>query len=319
MKDPTHELLTHQGLMILDGGLGTELERQSVDLTDPLWSARVLLDAPERVREIHTAFFRAGADVAISASYQATFEGLGAHGLSRDEAAAVMSRSVALAVQARDDFWSEVASSGKRLRPLVAASVGPYGAYLADGSEYRGRYGLDVAALMEFHRPRLEVLARAGADLLACETIPCPEEAEALVRCLEELDEVPAWIAFSCSDDAHVSQGEDFADCAALAAGSPQVIAVGLNCTPMDSAAPLLRRAARATDKPLVAYPNSNEIWEATRHRWRPGGATMTDPATDARRMVDAGARLIGGCCRVTPDDIRAMRRAVLDESSETG
>lgn len=311
VSNPIGALLDQQKVIILDGGLGTELERHAANLRDPLWSAQVLLDAPDRIQAVHTAFFEAGADVAISASYQASFEGLTARGLSRDESAAVMVLSVKLARRARDEFWAG-ADPDKRQRPLVAASVGPYGAFLADGSEYRGQYGMDVAALMEFHRPRLEVLAGAGADLLACETIPCPEEAEALVRCLEELPEVPAWITFSCSDDAHVSQGEDFADCVALAASSPQVIAVGLNCTPMDWAATLVHRAAQATDKPLLAYPNSNETWDATRHRWRPGGKTPPAPAADARRLQEAGAKLIGGCCRVTPDDIRIMRHAVL-------
>ena len=315
MNDPIRELLARQEVILLDGGLGTELERHSADLRDPLWSAQVLLNAPDRIQSVHLDFFRAGADVAITASYQATFEGLTARGLTRKESAAVMSSSVTLARRARDDFWAEVAASGERQRPLVAASVGPYGAYLADGSEYRGRYGLDVAALMEFHRPRLEVLARAGADLLACETLPCPEEAEALVRCLEDLDELPAWISFSCGDDEHVSQGEDFAECVALAASSPQVIAVGLNCTPMDTAHTLLQRAAHATDKPLLAYPNSNETWDAARHCWRPGGSTAPAPAADARRLRDAGAKLIGGCCRVTPEDIRIMRQALLGPS----
>ncbi len=315
MYDPVQSLLAHQDVVILDGGLGTELERQSVDLRDPLWSARVLLEEPARIRDIHGEFFRAGADVAISASYQATFEGLAARGLGRRESAAVMSRSVTLACEARDDFWQEHGDHAGRARPLVAASVGPYGAYRADGSEYRGDYGLTVDALQEFHRPRLEVLAEAGAELLACETIPCPEEAEALIRCFEELAQVPAWIGFSCADDAHVSQGEPFADCVALAAGSPQVVAVGLNCTPMDAAVPLLRSAAQATEKPLLAYPNSNEIWDAHRHVWRPGGTTPPAPAADARRMRNAGARLIGGCCRVSPADIRAMRRALLGDT----
>jgi homocysteine S-methyltransferase len=266
VNDPVGALLAHQDVMILDGGLGTELERQAVDLRDPLWSARVLLDAPERIRDLHLSFFRAGADVAISASYQATFQGLGARGLSRQQAAAVISRSVTLAREARDAFWAEVAGGGQRQPPLVAASVGPYGAFRADGSEYRGAYGLTVEELMAFHRPRLEVLVQAGAELLACETIPCPEEAEALVRCLEDLPQTPAWMSFSCADGRHVCQGEPFADCVALAAASPQVVAVGLNCSPMDSAASLLRSAAGITAKPLLAYPNSNEVWDAGLH-----------------------------------------------------
>ncbi|MFB3739748.1 MAG: homocysteine S-methyltransferase, partial [Candidatus Velamenicoccus archaeovorus] len=193
MLDPVGSLLARRGVVVLDGGMATELERRGADLHDPLWSARVLLDRPELVREVHRSYFEAGADVAISASYQASFEGLERRGLDPDAAAAVLRRSVELAAQARDEV--ERRPDGERR--LIAASIGPYGAVLANGAEYTGDYGKDVDELERWHRPRMEVLAASGADLLAIETIPSVVEAEALARALGSLPETPAWISFS--------------------------------------------------------------------------------------------------------------------------
>jgi len=308
------DLLRAQPAVILDGGLGTELEHAGLDLTDPLWSARVLWEQPEAIRAVHRAFLEAGADVIITASYQATYPGFAARGHALPEITALLQRSVTLAAEERDAFFAAVTDPG-RARPLVAASVGPYGAYLADGSEYRGGYGRTVAELMTFHRPRIEALLAAKPDLLACETVPCPQEAEALVRLLEEFPAARAWIAFSGRDGVHVSQGEPFAECAALAAASPQVVAVGVNCTAPQHVASLLRSAAAVVrDTPLVAYPNSSEVWDAETKRWRPGDARVADLAALARTWYDAGARLIGGCCRTRPADIRRIRSALFAE-----
>ena len=222
-----------------------------------------------------------------------------------------MRRSVALAIAARDDFWADPTRREGRVRPLVAASVGPYGAFLADGSEYRGDYELDCAALMEFHRPRLAVLADAGADLLACETVPCQLEGEALVNVLGEFPELPAWLSYSCRDGSHVAHGEPFDACIALANACPSIVAVGVNCTAPRHIEALLQAAGAVTDKPLLCYPNSGEGWDSRRHCWvdAPKGA---DFGLMAQRWQAAGARLIGGCCRTTPDDIYAIRHAVL-------
>lgn len=189
--------LARHGHLVLDGALGTELARRGADIDDPLWSARLLLEQPALIREVHLDYFRAGADVATTATYQATFEGFARRGLGHDEAAGLMRLAVALACEARDTFWREAEqdpAQAHRARPLVAASIGPYGAMLADGSEYRGHYGLDETALMNFHRPRLQLLADSGADLLACETVPCLAEARALARLLQEVPGSEAWI-----------------------------------------------------------------------------------------------------------------------------
>ena len=168
-------------VLVADGGLATELEARGNDVSGSLWSARLLMDAPEEVRDAHLAFFRAGAVIATSASYQASFEGFARRGLGRREAAGLMRRSVDLARSARAEM------SGDGRTRWVAASVGPYGAALADGSEYRGRYGLSVRELAAWHRPRLEVLAEAGPDVLALETVPDIDEAEALMAAIPGL------------------------------------------------------------------------------------------------------------------------------------
>jgi homocysteine S-methyltransferase len=298
--------LEQSGVVILDGALATELERRGADLHDPLWSARLLLENPDLIRQVHRDYFDAGADVATTASYQASLTGLARRGLTLAEAADVLRQSVRLAQEARAHFLQDGPPSG-RLRPLIAASIGCYGATLHDGSEYRGDYGVSLAQLVEWHRPRMQILASCGADLLACETIPCLVEAEALVRLLEEMPGVPAWISFSCRDDQHLCHGESFAEAVALAAACPNVIAAGVNCTAPRHVEALLHAAVECTVKPLIAYPNSGEQWDAVRQCWM-AGAEQLDWAAAARAWYRAGARLIGGCCRTTPDTIRTLR-----------
>ena len=314
MMNPLQPFLAQAGVIILDGALATELEQRGADLHDPLWSAKILLEQPALIRQVHEDYFLAGAQVAITASYQASFAGLAARGLTHAQAAALMQRSVQLAVAARDQF---VAQNTVALPPLVAASIGPYGACLHDGSEYRGDYGLTVEELMNWHRPRLAVLAASGADLLACETIPSLAEGEALVRLLAEFPHSSAWLSFSCADGAHVCHGERFADCAALANQSAQIVAVGVNCTAPRHIEALLQAAAPVTAKPLLAYPNSGEHWDAHAQCWLPG-SSVDDFANAALRWVAAGARLIGGCCRTTPTDITALQtRLACDRSTK--
>lgn len=308
MLNPLIPFIETQGFLIIDGAMATELEARGADLHDRLWSARVLMEEPSLIVAVHRDYFAAGADVATTASYQASFEGFAARSLSHDRAAGLMRLSVRLAQEARDDFLQSPAAAG-RLRPLVAASVGPYGAFLADGSEYRGDYSLRVAELMAWHRPRLELLAAAGADLLACETIPSLDEGEALVRLLEEFD-VPAWLSFSCGDGQSLNHGEPMRAAAALAESCAQVVAVGVNCTPPRFVEELLLEATTATSKPLLCYPNSGEAWDAAARCWLPGSG-VTDFAEPARRWYAAGARLIGGCCRTGPRDVRAIRAAL--------
>jgi homocysteine S-methyltransferase len=301
--NPLTPFLEQHGVVILDGALATELERRGADLRDPLWSAKLLLENPELIRQVHHDYFAAGADVATTASYQATIPGLVQRGLGREQAVDVLRLSVALAQKARDDFWNAEPNRLGRLKPLVAASIGCYGAFLHDGSEYRGDYGLSVEQLVDWHRPRIEILANSGADLLACETIPCLAEAEALVKVLCEVSRIPAWLSFSCRDERTLCHGEPFAQAIALANDVPNIVAVGVNCTAPRHIEGLLAAAAAVTHKPLVVYPNSGESWDAVRHCWQ-GTTAEPDWRACVLRWRDAGARLIGGCCRTTPDTI---------------
>lgn len=287
---------------ILDGGLATELERRGHDLSDDLWSARLLRDDPAAIRDTHLAFFRAGAQVATTASYQASFDGFARRGISTDEAAALMRTSVRLAREAA--AVAEEEEPG--VRRMVAASVGPYGAVLADGSEYHGEYGVSDRALRDFHAPRLEVLASAGADLLAVETIPSEQEVTVLLGLLVELSGgPPAWLSVTCADGSTTRRGEDAARVFSLARGTDPVVAVGVNCTAPEHVEALVSTAVAASGKPAVAYPNSGESWDAATNRW--GGAGRGVSADSARRWVDAGAAWVGGCCRVTSDDIARL------------
>lgn len=304
--------LENQGVVILDGGLATELEARDLDLNDDLWSARVLIEQPDAIRRVHTDYLLAGADCVASASYQATIEGFAARGLDEHEAVALLRRSVTLALEARQMFWSEPENRIGRVKPLVAASIGPYGAYLADGSEFRGDYELDEGALVEFHRPRWEVLASSGADLLACETIPSRHEARALRLLLEESPDTQAWFSFSCRDEQHLSDGSLLADVLVELDDCPQIVAVGVNCTAPRFISALIHTASGATSKPIAVYPNAGEGWDATTKRWVPVDQDSPTLVSSCREWVDLGVRLIGGCCRTTPADIHQVRQQLL-------
>ncbi|GAA3080089.1 homocysteine S-methyltransferase [Streptomyces roseofulvus] len=319
-------------VLVLDGGLSNQLEAQGCDLSDALWSARLLADAPEQIEAAHTAYVRAGAQVLITGSYQATCQGFARHGLGRDEAAALLTRSVTLARAAalhagRGPEGREGAEgpqggegtgqggvgegegppgSGTRRKVWVAASVGPYGAMLADGSEYRGRYGLSVRELAAFHRPRVETLAAAGPDVMALETVPDADEAEALLRAVEGCG-VPVWLSYTVAGG-RTRAGQGLAEAFAVAAGNEQVVAVGVNCCEPAEAVDAVAAAVDATGLPAVVYPNSGERWDAGARGWR--GAPAYGPAAAPRlaaTWTGAGARLVGGCCRVGPDTIAAL------------
>ncbi|MGD9483836.1 homocysteine S-methyltransferase [Streptomyces sp. TRM70308] len=281
--------------LVLDGGLSNQLADQGCDLTDALWSARLLADAPEQLRAAHAAYVAAGARVLITASYQASFEGFARRGVPRRTAAGLFARSVHLARAAADGH-----------AVYVAASVGPYGAVLADGSEYRGRYGRTTAELTAFHRPRVEALAAAEPDVLALETVPDVREAEALLRAAEGCG-VPVWLSYTVAGE-RTRAGQPLPEAFAVAAGNDQVVAVGVNCCAPRDVAPAVAAATAATGKPAVAYPNSGEGWDATRGAWRGPG---TYAAARAPHWRDAGARLVGGCCRVGPSDIAATATAL--------
>ena len=297
-------------VVILDGGLATALEQRGFDLNDALWSARLLLEEPEAIRRIHLDYLDAGADCITTASYQATIEGFKKQGLPESESVDLLRRSVRLAQSARDEFWARGDHRPDRLRPLVAASIGPYGAYLADGSEYTGDYDLDEDGLFEFHRKRWEILCATGPDVLACETIPSQPEARALMRLLEQTASIPAWFSFTCRDGLHVSDGTRIADAIAPLESCDRVVAVGVNCVAPRLVPELIREVRKASSKPIVVYPNSGEVYDAAAKCWRPGeeAADLGEACIEWRRI---GARLIGGCCRTRPEDIRRIREAL--------
>jgi homocysteine S-methyltransferase len=307
--NPLASLVAHRGVVVLDGGLATQLEAQGNDLADPLWSARLLVENPGEITRAHLAFFRAGAAIATTASYQATFEGFAARGIDHAAAISLLQRSVALAAEARA-AWRAERSPHDTGPLLVAASIGPYGASLADSAEYRGRYGRSVGELRAFHRERLEVLVETAADLLACETVPELEEGVALVELLEETPGARGWLSFSCADGARLRSGGPVEEAFALAEQSSRVLAIGVNCTAPQHVDELLARARSATSKPLIVYPNSGEHWDALAKRWIGGdGPTVDGPA--AERWTREGAAIVGGCCRVSPTQIRAVAGAV--------
>ena len=309
MTDPVRAFLEREGFLVLDGGLATELETLGCDLNDPLWSARTLLDNPEAVRAVHRRYLEAGADCIATATYQATFEGFAARGIDAAATARLLRDAVDLAVSARDDFLAARPARPDRSPPLVAASIGPYGAFLADGSEYRGDYGLSAAELYDFHAPRWEVLADTTADVLACETTPSLDEARAYCR-LAAVSHRPTWISFQCRDDAHLADGTPLETAAALCDTEPHVVAVGVNCVDPRFTTPLIQAARRATGKPILVYPNSGEGWNAETKRWT-GPATPVDWARSAAEWQRAGADGVGGCCRVRPSAVAAIRAAL--------
>lgn len=290
---------------VVDGGVGSTLEARGADLAAPLWSAQALLDAPDLVAAVHAAFFRAGADVAVTASYQVSEEGFAAAGRPPDEAATALRRSVELA---RAAAAAATADDGRER--LVAASVGPYGAVLADGSEFHGRYDRTAAELTAFHRDRIEVLEAAGPDLLAIETLPTATEALAVLDALDPVgDGPPAWVSFTAVADGRTAGGDDLAAVGPRLASHPRVAAIGVNCTAEADVAAALEALA-PTGLPLVACPNAGGEWDAVSRCWRYAGLGAVDGGLVAD-WVARGARLVGGCCGVGPDDIAALAAAL--------
>lgn len=318
------------GCAVLDGGLATELERHGADLNDPLWSAKCLVSSPHLIRRVHLDYLGAGANIITTASYQATIQGFVAKGLSINEAESLLKKSVEIACEARkiyndkcDKSSLDVAENGlNRSRPiLVAASIGSYGAYLADGSEYSGDYGDKVSRkyLKDFHRRRVQVLANSGADLIAFETIPNKLEAEAYAELLEEEGiRIPAWFSFNSKDGINVVSGDSILECASVADSCTQVVAVGINCTPPRFIHGLISSMSKASNKPLLVYPNSGDTYDPERKEWIAStGVADEDFVSYLDTWRQAGASLFGGCCRTTPNTIKGISRVVHNQVSE--
>ena len=312
---PIDPFIKKHGMLILDGGLATELEKMGFNLNTHLWSAHLLDSNPEAIYKVHLSYLEAGADCIISASYQASISGFMSKGYSENKAKSLLKRSVALANKACDKYVELSNNRGnKQTRPLVAASIGPYGAYLANGAEYRGNYNVSKSQLKSFHESRWEVLCSSSANLFACETIPSFEEAEVLLDILNQTPEIFAWISFSCRDNEHISDGSMIRDCAALFKDCDQVVAVGINCTAPKYISSLIEQVRLdSPSKPVVVYPNSGNIYDIEKRIW----LGKSDPLNCGIAACDwfrSGARLIGGCCQMGPEHINAMRTTLLDQ-----
>ncbi len=306
-RETFNELLESNAPVIIDGGLATQCEAMGADISGARWSAKLLLSDPELLVRAHRAYLDAGARIIATASYQASREGLREVGLSDEDADAVILQSVELAVRARQEFMDE---NPKAPWPLIAASIGPYGAAQHDGSEYTGAYDADAAALRAFHESRLQLMDASEADLLACETFPSVLEAEVMAALLRKVRK-PTWISFCCRDGHHLSDGTPIEQAAALFRDHPRVAAVGVNCTAPRFVASLIDDIRRAApDQAIIVYPNSGEAYDVADGTWR-GSAEPGAWISGARSWYDAGARIIGGCCRVGPEDISALRQSL--------
>jgi homocysteine S-methyltransferase len=300
------EALRTKPYLILDGALATELETKGCDLNCKLWSAQVLVDNPDLIYQTHLEYFAAGADVAITSTYQASLKGLTDAGYGELEALSLIRRSVELASRARDEML--------RVDPTrhlyIAGSVGAYGAYLSDGSEYRGDYTISMEDLKTFHRPRLQALLDANVDVLACETIPSYREIEALLSLLEDF-KAPAWISVTLKDGKHLSDGTSLAVVAQLIEKSENVVAIGVNCVSAELVDDALHQFSTDSTKPFIVYPNSGEGFDFTNKTWTGTAMNSSSLSSSVLRWVSSGAKLIGGCCRTTPTDIKNLKEAL--------
>lgn len=298
-------------ILIIDGALATQLEAEGADLKDPLWSCKTLLEQPDLIQKVHLAYFQAGADIAITASYQASPKGLQEQrGTSLEESKALIAKSVRLAQAAREEYLSDPTVDKRPL--FIAGSVGPYGAYLADGSEYRGDYYLSEEDFKSFHRPRIDALIEAGADLLAIETMPDRWEVEAIMHLLEEeFPTAQAWISFTLIDGSAMSDKTPLSEMTEVLTACKQVVAVGVNCVPPHLVSQALQILEQGTAKPVLCYPNSGEAWDGEAKVWKGGedsGATNWEQLVAEWRKC--GAKMVGGCCRTGPKDVQAIKDA---------
>lgn len=297
--NPIESILSRYPLMVLDCALGTEIAKRGFDTNDSLWSAKALYERPELIREIFEEYYDQGADLVATASYQATIPGFEAKGFSHDESADLIRKSVVIAREARDASWSRH-SGENRPKPIVAASVGPYGAYLANGSEYTGDYSLTRKELADFHAERLALLLEERPEIVAIETIPLLREAQAVLDVLKDTPEASAWVAFSCKNGKETCGGDSVYEAAKALDSNPQLAAIGINCTAPQYVASLIQEVRRGTSKPIICYPNTGESYNPATKTWF--GSPLPFRAY-VRTWYEAGARMIGGCCRATPAD----------------
>jgi homocysteine S-methyltransferase len=312
---PIDPFIKTHGLLMLDGGLATELEKMGFNLNTHLWSAHLLDSNPEAIKKVHLSYLEAGADCIISSSYQASIPGFMKKGFSENKSTSLLKRSIDLAIAACDEYIERFRNNeNKQFPPIVVASIGPYGAYLANGAEYRGNYNIPRSELKSFHESRWEVLCNSPVNLFACETIPGYDEAEVILDILKQTPEIFAWISFSCQDGERISDGTRIQDCAALFKDCDQVVAIGINCTAPKYISSLIEQTQLgAPGKPVVVYPNAGNIYDIKTRTW----LEDSDPLNYGIAACDwfkSGARLIGGCCQMGPEHINAMRTTLINQ-----
>lgn len=312
MNAKLENILKQEKRMVIDGSMGTALEDLGADLTNALWTASVLTKQPELIAKVHENYFKAGADCGITASYQATIPGLTAAGYTEAEAEGLIAKAVRIFNDARDAWWQAEGEAAGRAYPLCLASVGPYGAYLADGSEYKGHYGLTKDALRDFHRRRVELLAAEAPDLILFETVPSLTEALVEAEIAEDMG-LDYWVSFSCKDDAHICEGDPIRDAAAaFAEGHPHLQMIGVNCTKPQYITGLIGEIKTACDLPIAVYPNSGEEYDAVTKTWHGVESDLTF-YDHALSYYQAGAAAVGGCCTTVADHIRQVVQARAD------
>ncbi|WP_125711017.1 homocysteine S-methyltransferase [Companilactobacillus zhongbaensis] len=310
MTDLISENIQQRPGLVVDGAMATELEKLGVNTDNDLWSATALIENPEAILAVHKSFFQAGADVAITNTYQANVKKFMKMGLSKKASQDLIIKAVQIADQARDEYYGTLSEDERKKRakhPLIAGSVGPYGAYLADGSEYRGDYQLTEKEFMDFHQTRMELLDQAGVDLFAFETQPSFAESKALVNLLKrDFPKQTAWLSFSIKDPETLCDGTPLQDAVKYFNVFDQVAAIGVNCTTLENIDQAVKNIRAVTDKPIVVYPNNGDIYDPVTKTWTKNPQD-DDFAELTPKWITSGADLIGGCCRTTPADIKEI------------
>jgi len=309
-NSPISTFIKQQGFVMLDGGLATELEKRGHTLNNNLWSAKMLINNPQEIQKVHLSYLEAGADCITTSTYQASIPGFMAQGISKTKAKSLIKKAIEIANETRDQYLDNLVNSPELL-PLIAASIGPYGAYLADGSEFRGDYSVSTQELRLFHESRLEIICESQFDILAFETIPSFHEAIVLLDVLKSISDTYAWISFSCKDGKRINDGTALQECAEMFNNCDQIIGVGVNCTAPRYISSLIKQVRKgAPAKPVVIYPNSGQIYDENQKSWT-GHADKINFETSVTDWYNLGARLIGGCCRTNPGHITDMKNAL--------
>ena len=306
------EILQKQKAFIIDGALGTQIQKNGHDVNDSLWSAKFLNEDVSVIKEVHSQYLYAGADCIITSSYQASIEGFLKKGFSQEKAIELIKLSINIAKEARDEFCSGFEDKASRVKPLVAASIGPYGAYLADGSEYTGDYKISDEELKSFHKKRLEIIHQTNPDILACETIPSFKEAKIISDLLKYYPNTSSWITFSAKDENYTNAGDDIKECMAYLNQQKHISAVGINCTAPQYIPMLIENIKSVSSKPIVVYPNGGSKYNPITKLWEKGDLSSEDFSKLAYLWYSKGARIIGGCCLTGPAEIESIRKILL-------